>query len=56
VVQLIAEGQSNKEVGATLGISAKTAETHRSTIMKKLGMDCVASLVRYAIRNHIIAA
>jgi len=56
VVQLIAEGQSNKEVGATLGISAKTAETHRSAVMKKLGLDCVASLVRYAIRNHIIAA
>lgn len=56
VVQLIAEGQSTKEVGTTLGISAKTAETHRATIMKKLDLDGIASLVRYAIRNHIIAA
>ena len=56
VVQLIAEGESTKEVGTTLGISAKTAETHRATIMKKLDLDGIASLVRYAIRNHIIAA
>jgi len=56
IVQLLAEGKSNKEVSAMLGISMKTAETHRATIMKKLSMDSLASLVRYAIRNNIIAA
>jgi DNA-binding NarL/FixJ family response regulator len=56
VVQLIAEGQSNKEVASTLGISSKTAETHRATIMKKLNLDSLAALVRYAIRNNIISA
>jgi DNA-binding NarL/FixJ family response regulator len=56
IVQLLAEGQSNKEVASTLGISVKTAETHRSTIMKKLGLDGLAALVRYAIRNNIISA
>jgi DNA-binding NarL/FixJ family response regulator len=56
VVQLLAEGQSNKEVAATLGISVKTAETHRSTIMKKLSLDGLAALVRYAIRNNIVSA
>jgi DNA-binding NarL/FixJ family response regulator len=55
IVQLLAEGQSNKEVAATLGISMKTAETHRATVMKKLSLDSLASLVRYAIRNHIIS-
>ena len=56
IVQLLAEGQSNKEVAATLGISSKTAETHRAAIMKKLGLDSLAALVRYAIRNNIISA
>jgi DNA-binding NarL/FixJ family response regulator len=56
VVQLLAEGSSNKEVAGTLGISMKTAETHRATIIKKLGFESLAELVRYAIRNHIIAA
>jgi DNA-binding NarL/FixJ family response regulator len=56
IVQLLAEGKSNKEVASTLGISVKTAETHRSTIMKKLSLDGLAALVRYAIRNNIISA
>jgi DNA-binding NarL/FixJ family response regulator len=56
VVQLLAEGQSNKEVAATLGISVKTAETHRAAILKKLRLDGIAALVRYAIRNNIISA
>jgi len=56
IVQLLAEGMSNKEVAATLSISIKTAETHRAAVMKKLNMDSLASLVRYAIRNNIIAA
>ncbi len=53
-VQLLAEGKSNKEVATTLGISVKTAETHRAAVMRKLGMATFSDLVRYAIRNHII--
>jgi two-component system response regulator NreC len=56
IVQLLAEGKSNKEVSAMLGISMKTAETHRAAIMKKLNLDSLAALVRYAIRNNIVAA
>ena len=56
IVQLLAEGKSNKEVGVILGISIKTVETHRSTTMRKLRLDSFADLVRYAIRNKIIAA
>ncbi len=54
VVQLLAEGRSNKSVSARLGISIKTAETHRAVAMKKLGIKSVAELVRVAIRNRII--
>lgn len=54
IIQLLAEGKSNKEVAATLGISVKTAETHRAAIMRKLGLHSISDLVRYAIRNHII--
>ncbi|PZR75880.1 MAG: DNA-binding response regulator [Chthoniobacterales bacterium] len=54
VVQLLAEGKSNKEVAEGLGISIRTAETHRATVMRKLGLNSVADLVRYAIRNHMI--
>ena len=56
IVQLLAEGKSSKEVGAVLGLSVKTAETHRANIMRKLDCHSVTELVRYAIRNHIIAA
>ena len=56
IVQLIAEGKSNKEVAETLGISVRTAETHRASILRKLNLDSVADLVRYAIRNKIIEA
>jgi DNA-binding NarL/FixJ family response regulator len=56
IVQLLAQGQSNKGLASILGISVKTAEKHRSTIMKKLGLDGLASLVRYAIRNNIVSA
>jgi DNA-binding NarL/FixJ family response regulator len=56
VVQLLAEGRSNKEVGVALNISVKTAETHRANIMHKIDSHSVADLVRYAIRNHIIEA
>jgi len=54
IIQLLAEGKSNKEVATTLGISVKTAETHRAAVMRKLGLHSISELVRYAIRNHII--
>jgi DNA-binding NarL/FixJ family response regulator len=54
IVQLIAEGKSNKEVAGALGISVRTAETHRANILRKLNLDSVAGLVRYAIRNNLI--
>ncbi len=55
-LQLLAEGNSNKDVARLLGISVKTAETHRARIMRKLEMDSIADLVRYAIRNGVIVA
>lgn len=54
IIQLVAEGQSNKEVASTLGISVKTIESHRASIMKKLRLRSVSDLVRYAIRNKIV--
>lgn len=54
IVQLLAEGNSNKEVAEALGISVKTAETHRTNIMRKMNFRSVTDLVRYAIRNRII--
>jgi two-component system response regulator NreC len=56
IVQLLAEGKSNKEVADVLGISVRTAETHRASILRKLSLDSIASLVRYAIRNKMIEA
>lgn len=56
IIQLLAEGRSNKEVADKLGISVKTVETHRAAIMRKLGLHSIGELVRYAIRNHIIEA
>lgn len=56
IIQLLAEGSSNKEVADKLGISVKTVETHRAAIMRKLGLHSIGELVRYAIRNHIIEA
>jgi DNA-binding NarL/FixJ family response regulator len=54
VVQLIAEGSSNKAVGRALGISVKTVETHRAAAMRKLSLNSTAGLVRYALRNRIV--
>ena len=54
VVQLLAEGKSNKDVATALAISVKTVETHRATIMRKLGFTAFADLVRYAVRNQIV--
>jgi DNA-binding NarL/FixJ family response regulator len=55
VIQLLAEGKSNKEVAAMLVISVKTVEAHRTRIMLKLGVHSITGLVRYAIRNKIIS-
>jgi DNA-binding NarL/FixJ family response regulator len=54
IVQLLAEGKSNKDVARALEISVKTAETHRSNIMRKMQFGSLADLVRFAIRNKII--
>jgi len=54
VVQLLGEGKTTKEVAATLNVAVKTAGTHRSNIMIKLGLHSIAELVLYAVRNEII--
>jgi DNA-binding NarL/FixJ family response regulator len=54
IAQLLAEGKSNKEVATLLGISVKTAETHRANIMLKLNLHSITELVHYAIRNEMI--
>ncbi len=54
IVQLLAEGKSTKEVASMLDLSVKTAETHRSNIMRKLKLHSVGELVLYAIRNNIV--
>jgi DNA-binding CsgD family transcriptional regulator len=51
---LLAEGKSTKEVAVVLGLSVKTAETHRSNIMRKLQLHSVSDLVLYAVRNNIV--
>jgi DNA-binding NarL/FixJ family response regulator len=54
VIQLLAEGKGNKEVASSLGISHKTVESHRSAIMRKLGLHSIAEIVHYAIRNKLV--
>ena len=54
VLQLVAEGKTTKEVAKLLGISVKTAESHRTRIMEKLEIHETASLVRYAVRRGLI--
>jgi DNA-binding NarL/FixJ family response regulator len=56
VVQLIAEGHTNKQIAHILDISLKTVETHRASVMRKLNLSSSAALVRYAIRNNIVEA
>ena len=56
IVQLLSEGKSSKEVASSLGISVKTAETHRVNIMRKLEIHSISELVRYAVRNEIVEA
>ena len=54
VVQLIAEGYTNKSIGSILKLSIKTVETHRASAMHKLRMSTTAELVRYAIRKKLV--
>src|SRR5438874_2487552 len=54
VLQLVAEGKTTKEIGRVLGISVKTADSHRTRIMRKLGMHETASLVRHAVRRGLV--
>jgi len=56
VVQLIAEGKTNKKIADILSISLKTVETHRASAMHKLNLDTTAALIRYAIRNKLVEA
>ena len=54
VVQLIAEGHSNKQMSALLNLSIKTIESHRASAIHKLGVTSTAALVRYAVRNRLV--
>jgi len=54
IVRLLAEGKTNKEVAAALGISVKTVETHRTNIMRKLQLRAFSDLVRYAVRHKLV--
>lgn len=55
VVQLVAEGHTNRSISAVLKLSVKTVETHRASAMRKLGMSSTAELVRYAIRKKLVS-
>jgi DNA-binding NarL/FixJ family response regulator len=54
IIQLLAEGKSNKETASALSVSVKTVEAHRANIMRKLRLRSISDLVRYAIRNKIV--
>lgn len=54
VLQLLAEGRSNKEVAVRLRISVKTVETHRTNLMRKLDVHSISEIIHYAVRNRII--
>lgn len=56
IVQMLAEGKSNKEIGERLSISVKTVETHRANVMRKLDINSIVELVHYAIRNELVQA
>jgi DNA-binding NarL/FixJ family response regulator len=56
IVQMLAEGKSNKEIAVSLSISVKTVETHRATVMRKLDINSIVELVHYAIRNQLVEA
>lgn len=54
ILQLLAENKSNKDIAKTLGISVRTVETHRRSVMQKLDANSIVELVHYAIRNGIV--
>jgi DNA-binding NarL/FixJ family response regulator len=54
IIQLVAEGKTNKEAAVALNIAVKTVETHRAHIMRKLALHSVSDLVRYAVRNNML--
>lgn len=56
LLQLVAGGKRNKEIAGEMALAIKSVETYRSRLMKKLGCDSTAELVRYAIRKNIIQA
>jgi DNA-binding NarL/FixJ family response regulator len=56
IIRLLAQGKSNKEIAAELGIAVRTVETHRAKIMFKLGLHSLAELIHYAIRHGIASA
>jgi len=53
IVQLLAEGKNSKRIALSLDIEVKTVDTHRTSIMRKLGINSIAQVVRYAMRNHL---
>jgi DNA-binding NarL/FixJ family response regulator len=54
IIQLLAEGKANKEIALTLGITARTVETHRTRIMMKMGFRTLTDLIHFAIREKIV--
>jgi DNA-binding NarL/FixJ family response regulator len=56
VMQLLAEGNSNKQVASRLGVSPRTVETHRNHVMHKLRLNSFSEMMRYAVRNNVIEA
>src|SRR5262249_2628748 len=54
ILRLLAAGKSNRDIATALGISLKTVETHRAAIMRKLDINSITQLVRYAIRNKLV--
>jgi DNA-binding NarL/FixJ family response regulator len=56
ILTLLAEGRGAKQIAFQLGLSSKTVDTHRARIMERLGLNDVASLTRYAVRNRLVKA
>ena len=56
IVHRLAEGKSNKEIAAQLGITVRTVETHRAKIVLKLGLHSLADLIHYAMRHGMVSA
>ena len=54
MARLLAEGKSNKEVATALGISVRTVETHRASVMRKLELKSIVELVHYAVRHKLV--